>query len=328
MVKDRDRPHDPRRRAQGKWIALALAVLVNLAFVGVLVFSVTWRNPPAPAVSAELYAPPVRAPAPPKPEPPRPEPPKPEPKPEPPKPEPKPEPPKPEPPPDPPKPPPPVEKPDPREAEIALKAKQDDERKRREQVERTRAEAEKRKREAEEKQRAEEKQKAEDKQKAEEKQKADARERQQRATEALRDQAEREARSRAEAEAKVRAEAEAKVRAASEAKARAAAETQARVQAENAARSRAEGDWIRRIQAKVRGNVILPPDLPGNPEAIFEVVQLPTGEILDVQLRKSSGVRGYDDAVQRAILKSSPLPRPDRADLFQRTLTLKFRPVD
>jgi colicin import membrane protein len=78
----------------------------------------------------------------------------------------------------------------------------------------------------------------------------------------------------------------------------------------------------------VRGNVILPPDLPGNPEAIFEVVQLPTGEILEVLLRKSSGVRAYDEAVQRAILKSSPLPRPERADLFQRTLTLKFRPID
>ncbi len=78
----------------------------------------------------------------------------------------------------------------------------------------------------------------------------------------------------------------------------------------------------------MRGNVILPPDIPGNPEAIFEVVQLPTGEIIDVQLRKSSGVRAYDEAVQRAILKSSPLPRPERAELFQRTLTLKFRPID
>jgi colicin import membrane protein len=68
--------------------------------------------------------------------------------------------------------------------------------------------------------------------------------------------------------------------------------------------------------------------MPGNPEAIFDVVQLPTGEILDVQLRKSSGVRAYDDAVQRAILKSSPLPRPDRPELFQRSLMLKFRPKD
>ncbi len=48
-----------------------------------------------------------------------------------------------------------------------------------------------------------------------------------------------------------------------------------------AARDRAEADYVRRIQAKVRGNVILPPDIAGNPEAIFDVVQLPTGEIID-----------------------------------------------
>ena len=100
-------------------------------------------------------------------------------------------------------------------------------------------------------------------------------------------------------------------------------DAQARAQ-QSAQRAKAEADWIRSIQAKVRGNVIVPPEMSGNPEAIFEVVQLPTGEIIDVQLRKSSGVRAYDDAVQRAILKSSPLPRPERADLFQRALTLKL----
>ena len=110
---------------------------------------------------------------------------------------------------------------------------------------------------------------------------------------------------------------------------RAARDAQQRVnEAEAAARSRAEADYIRRIQAKVKGNVTLPPDMSGNPEAIFEVVQLPTGEIIDAVLRKSSGVRAYDDAVQRAIQKSSPLPRPDRPELFQRSLTLKFRPQD
>ena len=72
--------------------------------------------------------------------------------------------------------------------------------------------------------------------------------------------------------------------------------------------------------------MIVPADLAGNPEAIFEVVQLPTGEIIDAKLRKSSGNRAYDDAVQRAILKSSPLPRPDRAGLFQRCCA-EFRPM-
>lgn len=95
-----------------------------------------------------------------------------------------------------------------------------------------------------------------------------------------------------------------------------------------AAQAKAIDDYIRRIQAKIKGNVVVPPDIAGNPEAIFEVVQLPTGEIIDVQLRKSSGARAYDEAVQRAIIKASPLPRPDSADLFRRNLTLKFRPLD
>jgi len=96
----------------------------------------------------------------------------------------------------------------------------------------------------------------------------------------------------------------------------------------DAAKARANADYIRRIQAKVKGNVVVPPEIAGNPEAIFDVVQLPTGEIIDAQLKKSSGNRAYDEAVQRAIIKSSPLPRPDSPDLFQRNLTLKFRPLD
>jgi len=100
------------------------------------------------------------------------------------------------------------------------------------------------------------------------------------------------------------------------------------LQAANAARSKANDAYVRSIQLKVKGNVLVPADIAGNPEAIFEVVQLPTGEIIDTQLKKSSGVRAYDDAVQRAILKSSPLPRPETPDLFQRSLTLRFRPLD
>jgi colicin import membrane protein len=111
-------------------------------------------------------------------------------------------------------------------------------------------------------------------------------------------------------------------------KAQAERERLAAAKATEAAQAKAIDDYIRRIQSKIRGNVVVPPDLAGNPEAIFDVVQLPTGEIIDVQLRKSSGVRAYDEAVQRAIIKASPLPRPDVADLFRRNLTLKFRPAD
>jgi colicin import membrane protein len=160
-----------------------------------------------------------------------------------------------------------------------------------EQAERARVEKDKRdaeKREAD-------KREAE-KKKLDDKRLADARERQTREAEALKAQADRE---------------------------RAAA-----AKAAEAATTKAMDDYIRRIQSRIKGNVVLPPDMAGNPEAVFDVLQLPTGEIIDVQLRKSSGVRAYDEAVQRAIIKASPLPKPDVADLFRRGLTLKFRPTD
>jgi colicin import membrane protein len=50
--------------------------------------------------------------------------------------------------------------------------------------------------------------------------------------------------------------------------------------------------------------------------------------VLNAKLKKSSGHKGYDAAVERAILKSSPLPKPDKADLFSRTLELRFRPLE
>jgi colicin import membrane protein len=282
-----DRPRKPAR-VSGRWPALALAIAVHVVFIAVLVFSLRWQNRKPEPVTAELYAPPAKtataepveakpAPEPPPParEPPPPAPAPPEPAP-PPKPAPKPE--------------PKVESPpDIRAADIARKAKEEEERKKREQAQREKAEREKRDAEQRE---------AEKKKQAEQRRVAEARERQQREADALKAQAEREQ------------------------------ATRAAQQADAAAAARAAADYIRRIQAKIKGNVVLPPDLSGNPEAIFEVVQLPTGEIIDAVLRKSSGVRAYDDAVQRAIIKSSPLPRPDRPDLFQRTLTLKFRPLD
>jgi len=95
-----------------------------------------------------------------------------------------------------------------------------------------------------------------------------------------------------------------------------------------AALSKALATWSDRIRSKVRGNIILPRDIPGNPEAIFDVALLPSGEVLTVRKRKSSGHAGYDDAVERAIWKSSPLPLPDDRSVFRRDLELKFHPQD
>ena len=94
------------------------------------------------------------------------------------------------------------------------------------------------------------------------------------------------------------------------------------------ARKKLTDAWISQIQAKVRGNIVLPSQVKGNPEAVFEVTQLPSGEILNVRLKQTCGIPALDSAIERAILKSSPLPKPDRPDLFERALELRVRPVD
>jgi colicin import membrane protein len=94
------------------------------------------------------------------------------------------------------------------------------------------------------------------------------------------------------------------------------------------AQKNALSGYIEKIKVKVRGNWILPIDLKGNPEAVFDVIQLPTGEVLSAKLKKSSGNAAYDMAVERAIMKSSPLPKPEKGELFFRELTLTFRPHD
>ena len=100
----------------------------------------------------------------------------------------------------------------------------------------------------------------------------------------------------------------------------------ARAQADTS--SRALAAWQDKIRTKIRGNILLPQGIVGNPEAIYDVTLLPTGEVLTLVKRKSSGHAGYDEAVERAILKSSPLPKPDQPSLFRRELKLNFRPLD
>jgi colicin import membrane protein len=98
--------------------------------------------------------------------------------------------------------------------------------------------------------------------------------------------------------------------------------------AATAARAKALNEYILSIQTKVKSGWILPQDIQGNPQAIFDVVQLPTGEVLSIKLVRSSGNPAYDAAVERAILKASPLPLPANRELFARELRLTFRPLD
>ncbi|ATQ78361.1 protein TolA [Massilia violaceinigra] len=65
------------------------------------------------------------------------------------------------------------------------------------------------------------------------------------------------------------------------------------------------------IGAKIKSNLNYTgsTSMAGDPEAVYRIEQWPTGEIKSVKQIKSSGVPAYDQAVENAIAKSSPLPR-------------------
>ena len=95
--------------------------------------------------------------------------------------------------------------------------------------------------------------------------------------------------------------------------------------------TRAVGQFRDKISATVRGNTRLPDDLKGNPEVRFLVRLLPTGEVIDIRRTQSSGNAAYDEAVERAIRKSSPLPLPTDRDAraaFVPELSFVHRPKE
>lgn len=99
---------------------------------------------------------------------------------------------------------------------------------------------------------------------------------------------------------------------------------------QDAAIGRVIDEFVGKIQSKIRRNVVMPPDVPSDARAEFLVTVLPGGRVLPPKLLKSSGNTAYDNAVERAILRSDPLPLPADASLFSRFRELKlgFKPVE
>jgi colicin import membrane protein len=90
-------------------------------------------------------------------------------------------------------------------------------------------------------------------------------------------------------------------------------------------------EYQNKIRNKIRGNVNKTLCGNGNPELKFEIGLLPTGQLTGAPtLVKSSGNPTCDEAVERAIVASEPLPLPPDSSLFAqfRNLKLTFKPND
>jgi len=95
-----------------------------------------------------------------------------------------------------------------------------------------------------------------------------------------------------------------------------------------AAQGKIVDEYQAKIRAKIRKNIVEPPGVSQDARAEFLVTLLPGGAVLPPRLIKSSGNTAYDSAVERAILKSDPLPLPPDVKLFNRfrELALVFKP--
>jgi colicin import membrane protein len=73
----------------------------------------------------------------------------------------------------------------------------------------------------------------------------------------------------------------------------------------------ADADYASRLSALIKSNTVfsLPPDLAGNPKAVFDVALLPDCTISSVKLKRSSGNGAWDQAAMRGIQRSDPFPK-------------------
>jgi colicin import membrane protein len=80
-----------------------------------------------------------------------------------------------------------------------------------------------------------------------------------------------------------------------------------------------------RVRARVKPNIVFTDDIPGNPSAEVEVRLAPDGTIVSNKIVKSSGVKSWDDAVLRALVKTEVLPR-DVDGRVPTPIIIEFRP--
>ena len=83
--------------------------------------------------------------------------------------------------------------------------------------------------------------------------------------------------------------------------------------------------WAGMIRARVRPNIVFTDDVAGNPSADVEVRLAPDGTITGKRLVKSSGNKGWDEAVLRALDKTEVLPR-DTDGRVHSPVVIEFKP--
>jgi len=80
------------------------------------------------------------------------------------------------------------------------------------------------------------------------------------------------------------------------------------------------------IMQQLQRNWIEPATAVAGIECVVNVRQLPSGEVVGVTLGSCNGDDSVRRSIEAAVYKASPLPLPSNPSLFDRNLTITFRP--
>ncbi|HTE40316.1 MAG TPA: cell envelope integrity protein TolA, partial [Steroidobacteraceae bacterium] len=103
------------------------------------------------------------------------------------------------------------------------------------------------------------------------------------------------------------------------------ADEDGRVQAEN---SGMLSQWAALIEQRVVRNWTKPASARAGIQCDVRVNQAPGGIVLSVQIEKCNGDSAVQESIKAAVLRSSPLPPPPDARLFQRVIVFVFKPSE
>ena len=85
-------------------------------------------------------------------------------------------------------------------------------------------------------------------------------------------------------------------------------------------------EYVAQITAKIERNWIRPPTARPGISCELSVRQAPGGIVLSVRIVSCIDDKAVRESIETAVNKSSPLPTPSNARLFQPTLTIFFKP--
>ena len=85
-------------------------------------------------------------------------------------------------------------------------------------------------------------------------------------------------------------------------------------------------EYVGKIKETIERNWLRPPGNPTGLKCVVRVSQIPGGEVVQVEIRTSSGNVAFDRSVEDAVLRASPLPVPKDPALFDRYIVITFEP--